>query len=211
MNEMEQTPNLVPSANREKTPPTRTFHSIDYDSEVWSEIKNNEYYQLDIRYATDNNFMNQKIYPCGRCFLDIQTKKMLENAAKDFHKLGYKILLYDCYRPKPMQQKLWDIKPNASYVTPPWKGSMHNRGSAVDMGLILLDGSPVDMGTEYDFFGPRAHYTFSELSETVTNNRKLLRSTMEKSGFTGIRTEWWHFSYKESPSPISDWVWLCEN
>lgn len=189
----------------------KRFESIDYDQAKWSEIKNNMYYQLDIRYATENNFMKQKIYNCGRCFLDVDTKKKLDLVAKDLYKKSYKIILYDCFRPSTYQQKLWDIMPNASYVTPPQKGSMHSRGSAIDLSLITLDNKLIEMGTSYDFFGPKAHYLSDEISETAKLNRKILRESMEKYGFKGIRTEWWHFSNPEKYKPLSDWTWSCTN
>ena len=101
--------------------------------------------------------------------------------------------------------------PDASYVTPPQKGSMHNRGHAIDLGLIDLDtGNLLEMGTDFDHFGPKAHYTFAKLPQKTIENRKLLRQIMEEQGFQGIRTEWWHFSYKNEIAPFSDWLWPCD-
>ena len=136
--------------------------------------------------------------------------ELLRNAAQELQEKGYGIMVYDCYRPRPYQQKLWDIMPNAMYVTPPKKGSMHNRGHAIDMSLFdLKTGEMIDMGTDYDFFGPEAHYAFPNATKNVKRNRYILRSIMEKHGFVGIRTEWWHFSYKKALQPFSDWLWNC--
>jgi D-alanyl-D-alanine dipeptidase len=100
--------------------------------------------------------------------------------------------------------------PNASYVTPPEKGSMHNRGMAVDLTLTDIDGNELDMGTEYDYFGIEAHTDHLNLPEKVLENRNLLKTMMEEIGFRAIRTEWWHFSYKGELMEIDDWEWNCD-
>jgi len=119
--------------------------------------------------------------------------------------------MFDCYRPAPYQQRLWDKVPNPSYVTPPSKGSMHSRGAAVDLTLVQLNtGKELDMGTPYDFFGREAHIDFTNLPEATFKNRTKLRQALEEGGFKGIRTEWWHFSYKGKSWPLSNWVWPCD-
>jgi D-alanyl-D-alanine dipeptidase len=165
--------------------------------------------QLDIRYATKNNFTKEQIYPCGRCFLRKEAKQALAEAEKELKKKGYKFVLFDCYRPATAQQKLWEIVPNPDYVTPPEKGSMHNRGLAVDLSLMDIDGNLLDMGTSYDYFGKEAHTDYMDQPKEVLDNRKLLTETMEKYGFKGIRTEWWHFSFQNLSSPINSWEWGC--
>jgi D-alanyl-D-alanine dipeptidase len=193
-------------------PKEKTFKALpDYDLAKWVELKNSKSVKVDMRYATSDNFMKEVIYPCGRCFLRPEVADSLENVIEKFRKLDLGIILYDCFRPLPAQQKLWDIMPNAMYVTPPWKGSMHNRGHAIDVGLIDLKTNQIlDMGTSFDFFGKEAHYAFSGLPKEIIDRRVLLRTTMEKHGFSGIRTEWWHFSLKKNLMPLSDWEWLCE-
>ena len=191
-------------------PKVKEIITVDYDTTRWVEIKDNEFFTLNIRYASQNNFMKQSIYDCPRCFLDIRTAEMLKDVSTEFKKYSYSIVLFDCYRPLPFQEKLWNLMPYATYVTPPSKGSMHNRGSALDVSLLKTDGSSVDMGTHYDHFGRKAHYDYTELDSSIIANRQLLRSTMEKYGFRGIRTEWWHFSNQESPADLSDWLWPCD-
>ena len=93
---------------------------------------------VDIRYATPDNFTGIRLYDCGRCFLHPTVAKALQRAAEDFKKQGYKIILFDCYRPLSIQRKLWEKVPDARYVTPLAKGSMHNRGAAIDLSLIHI-------------------------------------------------------------------------
>ncbi|MBK9336635.1 MAG: D-alanyl-D-alanine dipeptidase [Lewinellaceae bacterium] len=164
---------------------------------------------LDIRYATANNFTESQIYDCPRCFLRQETADALVRAQKILQRQGLGLKLYDCYRPRPYQQRLWDKVPDPNYVMPPAKGSMHSRGAAVDLTLVNAKGNEVDMGTPYDFFGPEAHYDHTRLPAKVLENRRLLRRTMESVGLKGIRTEWWHFSFQGKQFPLSDWVWPC--
>jgi len=182
---------------------------IDYDTSKWNEITSNTI-ELDLKYATNDNFVKRVLYDCPRCFLRPKVAKSLISINNQLKKQGLKLKLYDCYRPKPIQQKLWDIVPDARYVTPPQKGSMHNRGLAVDITLIDNNGKELDMGTEFDYFGFKAYHTNNTLPEIILNNRKILKDIMQKNGFKAIRTEWWHYSYLNLNAPISDWEWHCK-
>lgn len=164
---------------------------------------------LDIRYATANNFTKSKIYDCPLCLLRPEAAAAIVQANKSLKTKGLSLKMFDCYRPRPYQQRLWDKVPNPNYVTPPNKGSMHSRGAAVDLTIVDASGKELNMGTEYDFFGVAAHTDNLNLPAEVLNNRKLLRETMEAVGFKGIRTEWWHFSYQGKKYPLSDYVWPC--
>lgn len=165
--------------------------------------------RLDIRYATANNFTNSKIYDCPRCLLRPEAAEALVKANKALKAKGYFLKMFDCYRPRPYQQRLWDKVPNPDYVTPPAKGSMHSRGAAVDLTIVDAQGRELDMGTPYDFFGREAHTDYKGLPARVLQNRELLRKTLESAGFKGIRTEWWHFSYQKKNYPLSDYLWPC--
>jgi D-alanyl-D-alanine dipeptidase len=165
---------------------------------------------LDIRYATPNNFTGSVLYPCGRCFLHPSVAKALRRVVEDFKRLGYRVILFDCYRPLSIQKKLWEKVPDSRYVTPPGRGSMHNRGAAVDISLQeIKSGKELDMGTSYDYFGKEAYMDNQNLSVETLRNRKVLHATMQKYGFRPIRTEWWHFSFSGSGAGISDWNWSC--
>lgn len=164
---------------------------------------------LDIRYATANNFTETPIYDCPACLLRPEVAEALVKAHKKLQTKGLGIKVYDCYRPQPCQQRLWDKVPNPDYVTPPAKGSMHSRGAAVDLTIVDAKGQELDMGTTYDFFGKEAHADYMNLPAKVLQNRHLLRKTLESVGFKGIRTEWWHFSFRGKTWPLSDYVWPC--
>ncbi|MDZ7877238.1 MAG: M15 family metallopeptidase [Saprospiraceae bacterium] len=166
---------------------------------------------LDIRYATTNNFMKQQVYDCGRCFLRAEAAEAIAKANKILQKKGYGGLkMYDCYRPRPVQYKLWKITPDARYVANPKKGSMHNRGFAVDLTIVDKDGKELDFGTGYDDFTEKAHGNYTNFSKKILDNRKLLNETMGAVGLKGTTTEWWHFSWQGRKGDLAEWVWTCE-
>ena len=166
---------------------------------------------LDIRYATTENFVKEQIYPCPACYLRPEVAKALASANEKLRKKGYGIKVFDCYRPRPAQQRLWNKVPNPSYVTPPSKGSMHNRGMAVDVTVFNVKAMrEIYMGTSYDFFGMKAHTDYPSLSQKIIDNRKILTDAMTEAGFRGIRTEWWHFYYVGPLAALSSVEWPCD-
>lgn len=157
-------------------------------------------FAFDIRYATNNNFTKTILYKKPNCYTRYRVALDLINANKEFHKLGFKILIFDAYRPLSVQKKMWEILPNKNYVANPERGSIHNRGGAIDLSLVTLNNKPVDMGTDFDFFGVEAFHAYLGFPKRVLDNRILLKETLKKHGFMAIKTEWWHYSH-----------WTCLN
>jgi len=181
----------------------------DYDTTQWQELTELDSFLLDIRYATADNFVKEKIYPCARCFLKPNVAQALLEVNRSLIKQGYKLKLFDCYRPSPAQQILWNKVPDSLYVAPPAKGSMHSRGMTLDLTLTDLQGNEIDMGTPYDFFGPEAHPDYSKLPPGIIKHRRILSEAMRAGGFQPITTEWWHFTYGHGLPPLEDWEWIC--
>ncbi|MCF8245450.1 MAG: M15 family metallopeptidase [Saprospiraceae bacterium] len=165
---------------------------------------------LDLRYATESNFVKEKMYDCGRCFFRVAVAKALVEANQTLKKKGMGLKMYDCYRPRPIQWKLWNKVPDPRYVADPRKGSMHNRGMAADLTIVDSEGKELDMGTDFDFFGEEAYHAYTGHPQQVLDNRKLLKKTMADVGMKFTTTEWWHYSYRKKNFPIADWVWDCE-
>ncbi len=176
----------------------------------WTEIPKTARIDIDFAYATTNNFVKTKLYPCARCFLRPEVAKAVQQASQQLQQQGYGGLrLFDCYRPQPIQQKMWNIKPDERYVANPAKGSDHNRGTAVDLTILDRDGKPLEMGTPFDEFSLKAHHTYRELSPQILNNRSLLKKTMASVGFRHIDTEWWHYAWNSKKPNVGKWVWDC--
>lgn len=168
-------------------------------------------FEYELRYATTDNFLKSKVYPCAECYTRVKTAKALIAANADLMQKGFRIKFYDCYRPNSVQYKMWEIVPNPQYVADPRKGSIHNKGGAVDITLVTLKNKPLDMGTDFDYFGKLAYHDNTDLPEKVLGNRKILKETMEKHGFWSIRTEWWHYNLSAaSNDPVADFKWPCD-
>ena len=167
---------------------------------------------FDMKYATPDNFLKEKVYPCGECFLRVKTIKSLIEANKAFIDKGYKIKLYDCYRPRAIQKQMWKIVPNPTYVANPKKGSIHNKGGAVDITLVDSLGIELNMGTKFDFFGEEASHNYSNLSNDILDNRKFLKEIMLQHNFKSFDSEWWHYNLTNSSADkVSNQKWRCED
>lgn len=164
---------------------------------------------IDMPYATKDNFLKEKIYPCAKCLLREDAANALIAAQKMTQSKGYSIVIFDCYRPLPLQQKMFDIKPDTKYVADPKRGSKHNKGVAVDISLADKNGKLLDMGTDFDSFSKLAHYNTNDISAEAKANRILLREIMLANDFTPYDSEWWHFNYKDTDYPNEDFVWDC--
>jgi zinc D-Ala-D-Ala dipeptidase len=164
---------------------------------------------LRMAYASEKNFMHQKIYPCAKCYLRPEAMRALDLAIDSAAKRGYKLVLYDCYRPKKFQQLMYDLVKNDKYVANPAKGSMHNRGLAVDIGLADSAGNILDCGSSFDDFSDKAHFSYSKCSAMAIANKKTLRNIMLWAGFKPYDNEWWHFGYAAVHYEVDDFVWPC--
>ncbi|QLG46657.1 M15 family metallopeptidase [Costertonia aggregata] len=199
--------------NHDKKVPKKTFRTFEglADTTFVRLADFSDGFAYDMRYATDNNFLEEKVYECGECYTRVKTAKALLTANADFKGKGVKIKFFDCYRPNSIQYKMWEIVPNSQYVANPEKGSIHNKGGAVDITLVDMDGKELDMGTDFDFFGKRAYHDNFDLPQNILDNRKLLKETMEKHGFWSIRTEWWHYNLSAaSNDKVANFKWACE-
>lgn len=150
--------------------------------------------QIDLRYATNNNFLKRAVYPRqARCLLRLTVAQQLAQVQNDLRAQGLRLKVWDCYRPLSVQRQMWAILPDSNYVANPAKGSRHNRGAAVEVTLVDTQGKELEMPTAFDDFSDRAAQDYPGGTATSRRNRQRLRSAMENRGFTAIATEWWHF------------------
>jgi zinc D-Ala-D-Ala dipeptidase len=154
---------------------------------------------VDLRYATADNFMKKAVYPPdAHALLLAHAATMLAHAAERLRQKGFRLAVYDAYRPLSAQWELWRVKPQVGWVADPRTGSHHNRGAAVDLTLVTLDGQPVEMPSDYDFFGKAAHQWYRGGTESSRRNRDTLREAMEAAGFKRNPMEWWHFELPDA-------------
>jgi len=155
---------------------------------------------LDIRYATAENIVRRPVYRQARAFLQRSAAQALVRAHRALSEKGYGVLVFDGYRPWRVTKLFWDsVRPDQrAFVADPRKGSKHNRGCAVDLSLYdLSTGAEVPMPSAYDETSERASPDYRGGSADQRTHRDLLRSAMEKEGFTVEPNEWWHFNYKD--------------
>lgn len=150
---------------------------------------------VDLKYATEDNFVGQIIYDFTTCLLREETALKLKAANEELSKDGYRIKIFDGYRPPYAQKVLWNKVPNPRYVANPNKGgSIHSRGAAVDITIIDSSGKELEMPTKYDDLTPAAAPSSKTMSETARKNMLILQKAMTNNGFRTITSEWWHFS-----------------
>jgi D-alanyl-D-alanine dipeptidase len=156
---------------------------------------------LDLRYASDSNFMHKKLYPgnTNTSFLRNPAFRALDSVARELAHRGLVLVIFDAYRPYSVTITLWNSIKDERYAANPAKGSGHNRGLAVDLTLAdLRTHQLLSMPTGFDNFSDTAHQDFKGVDARRIANRELLRKTMEKYGFESLSTEWWHFSWPDS-------------
>ena len=174
----------------------------------------------DIRYYSPNNFTGNKIrgYNAPVAYMTKEALAALSVAARDLRNQGYRLLIWDTYRPQKAVDNFveWINNPkdkgDKSFYPKLKKSDLlkgqyimeksgHTRGSTVDLTLIKKDGSFVDMGGTFDLFSEISHPNYKKLTKEQKQNRKILHDAMIKAGFKGLDSEWWHFTLKNEPYP----------
>ncbi len=149
--------------------------------------------QVDLKYATPDNFTGQIVYNFHCCLLLKEACLRLRDVQAELETVGLGLKVWDGFRPVAAQWKFWELVPDERYVSDPRKGGRHTRGTAVDLTLITKDGQELVMPSEFDDFSEKAHQDYLGASDEAIKNREFLREVMERHGFTGLPTEWWHF------------------
>ena len=187
--------------------------------------------EIDLRYATKNNFIGQKIdgYKAQKAILSTKATRALLAAQQEFGQMGLGLKLFDGYRPQravdhfvrwaknPIDTlKKAQFYPNipksqlfkAQYIA---TRSGHSRGSSVDITLIDFSScEELDMGSSYDFFGKISNLDYQNLSSKQHANRQLLQRIMIKHGFRPYAQEWWHFTLNNEPFPSTYFNFIIE-
>jgi hypothetical protein len=128
-----------------------------------------------IRYATTNNVCNEKLYDLAMCFLHQEAYDKLKKAQQIADEMGYKIKIFDAFRPFSVQQKMFDYfnKPEfAGFVSDPKIGVVsHCRGVAVDLTLCHKNGEELNMDSYFDDFSSSASHFYQNISLPAKQNR----------------------------------------
>ncbi len=155
---------------------------------------------LDIRYASDRNFLSSPMYTQARAFLQKPAAEALVRAHRALARQGYGLLIHDGYRPWYVTKMFWDGTPadKHDFVADPASGSRHNRGCAVDLTMYdLRTGQPVVTTGGYDEMSDRSYPQYPGGTSRQRALREILRVAMEAEGFHVFAAEWWHFDYQD--------------
>lgn len=179
----------APTAKRE-LPPLKKTDFVDLQQYIPSLV-------VDLVYFTDKNFTGQKLYDSPTAYLRKGTADKLQKVADEAALKGYRLKIWDAYRPPEVQHKMWKAFPNPNFVANPYTGSAHSRGCAVDLTLVDSNGMELEMPSPFDEFSPRADRDYRDISPDKRMNSIYLESIMTRYGFVTNRTEWWHFTDSE--------------
>lgn len=150
-------------------------------------------------YAGSDNLFGAPLYTTPKLFVAKDAAAALGRVQQRLAAYGYGLVLWDAYRP-------WSVSKLANLALPEGKkdmledpetkGSTHNTGNAVDVGLYSLEsGEELDMGCGFDEPSLRQYASYAGGTSRERYLRSLLREEMELQGFKGIEMEWWHFEY----------------
>ncbi len=177
---------------------------------------------LEMRYYSTFNFVGTRVdgYDEPIALMTREAAQALKEVSDEAMSLGYRIKIWDTYRPQmavdhfcrwgenvsdtltkryfyPYLDK--DVVFDQGYIA---RRSGHSRGSVADLTLVdMKTGRDLDMGYGFDWFGGESHPDYKGITEEQFNNRMLLRNLMLKHGFLPIEEEWWHFVLKDEPYP----------
>ena len=178
---------------------------------------------LDIRYAGAHNFTGGAVdgYGAAKCYLLRPAAEALRDVELALRRQGLRLRIFDCYRPARAVRQFvdWAADPadqstKAEYYPALDKASLvpgyiadrsgHSKGATVDLTLLRCgdDGcQPLDMGTAFDFFDPRANTDHPGIGPEQRASRTRLRDTMARHGFENYPMEWWHYTFRMEPPP----------
>ena len=176
----------------------------------------------EIRYYSTYNFVGERIdgYEEPVALITTEAARALKNAANELSVMGYRLKIFDAYRPTTAVKHFvfWALEDEDVRMKPFFypeiekaetieRGyiatkSSHSRGSTVDLTLLdMKTGYEVDMGSPFDYFGERSHPDYRGITDEQYEMRMLLQKAMVRSGFEPYDCEWWHFTLIDEPFP----------
>lgn len=177
---------------------------------------------LEIRYYSTYNFVGARIdgYEEPVALLTKEAAAALKEVSDDVIAQGYRLKIYDAYRPQKAVDHFvrWaedtsDVKMKEYFYPDLEKDvlfplgyiaehSGHSRGSTIDLTLFDMNTEKeADMGGTFDFFGELSHPDYKDITEEQYANRMILREAMLRHGFKPLDEEWWHFTLENEPYP----------
>lgn len=179
---------------------------------------------VELKYSYTDNFVGEDMYGnLERAYFEPSFADRVVKAQQILKRRNpnYTLLIYDAARPISVQRHMRKVVEGTQFegfVADGTKGGRHNYGVAVDLTIAQIDGSPLDMGAEFDDFSKAASVKGTPdtddpatrsievyrdyvlglaergiISLEAANNRILLIEVMLEAGLYPYRREWWHF------------------
>lgn len=151
--------------------------------------------KISMKLSTSDTSISKPFYNRNLCMLQYDILPMLQRAIDIFAADGYRIVIYDAYRPTSVQQRWFDVVRVHKWVADPsiGMGGIHDRGTAIDMSLIDMEGNELEMPTPMHTFTNDSARDSQIMTETARQNMDYMTRVMVSCGFTYINSEWWHF------------------
>ena len=127
---------------------------------------------------------------------------------------GYRIVVYEAFRPRARQWALWEdmkrqmrakfpgetdeqieVRTREFIADPRGFGSGHQAGGAIDVSLAGPDGQEINMGTAVDEVTEKTHTHSPHLTTQEREDRRILLDAMTAAGLVNYPSEWWHYCY----------------
>lgn len=179
----------------------------------------------NIHYAGRDNFTGAPVpgYRASKCFLLKPAAEALARVEHTLRQQHFRLEIWDCYRPARAvaafvrwAHDLSDQSTKAAHYPNVDKSQLlgeyiapvsgHSRGATLDLTMMQCDGHdrhcrPLDMGTHFDLFDPRAHTDSPEITPAQRANRQRLLQAMTAQDFENYPAEWWHYTFTMHPQP----------
>lgn len=149
--------------------------------------------EVELRFATEKQFLKKAVYPFHKAWGQPALAERLRKAQAYLQPRGYRLKIWDAYRPMEFQALFWEKIQNENFISHPRKGGRHTRGTAVDLTLLDKTGTEILMPTPYTEFSEKAFRDYAKLPSQLKANRQLLEKAMTQAGLEPLPTEWWHF------------------
>ncbi len=159
-------------------------------------------FNLDIRYATENNLLSTRLYDEARALLQKPVAEAIFRIQRRIRRMGYELIIYDTYQPWYITQQVWNSVPDSMkyFFSKPEDSFCQNNGTAVSLGIYQLNAAaPLPMPTDFDVMAPQAFADSPLPAEELRWNRDFLRRLMEEEGFSVASNKWWHFTHNSCP------------
>ncbi|KRL04801.1 M15 family metallopeptidase [Liquorilactobacillus oeni] len=147
---------------------------------------------VELKYATKDNFTHQVIYDFKTAVARTGTAQKLACANRLVTEQGFRLKVWDAYRPVSAQKKLFEVYPDPTFVAFPDPNFSHQKGVTFDLTLTDAKGKELQMQSNFDDFSERA---FRKFKRTPQQEKyyQILNSAMTSTGFNGYKSEWWDF------------------